>query len=324
MIAFARNKCRQLYRNEVLLTNRLIRLRQRLVDGDISVANSICDVESHLKALHEERIQGIIVRSRAEWIEDGEHPSRYFFKLQTIKSQKCHISSVCNSNGVKVFSQQEFERAHVDFYSHLFSEEPIDLNTQNDLLSSLSRHLSSDQASLCEGQVTLEEITSAVKKINTNKAPGPDGLSVEVYVKFWDILGPHLVNVFKACSEAGEMCSSMKTSNTRVIFKKGDRKSLKNWRPISLLNVDYKICSKALSVRLSKVLKFIVDPDQTCSVPGQRISSNLHILRDILDYINRTNETGILISLDQEKAFDRVNHTFLQHLLVRLGFGPSF
>ena len=171
-------------------------------------------------------------------------------------------------------------------------------------MSSLSRHLSPDQASLCEGQVTLEEITSAVKKMNTNKAPRPDGLSVEFYLKFWDILGPHLVNVFNPCSEAGEMCSSMKTSNTCVIFKKGDRKSLKNWCPISLLNVDDQICSKALFVRLSKVLQFIVDPDQTCSVPGQRISSILHLLQDILDYIDCTNETGILISLDQDKAFN--------------------
>jgi len=112
----------------------------------------------------------------------------------------------------------------------------------------------------------------------------------------------------------------MKTSNTHVIYKKGDRKSLKNWRPISLINVDYKICSKALSVRLSKVLQFIVDPDQTCSVPGRRIPSNLHLLRDILDYITRTNETGILVSLDQEKAFDRVNRTFFRIVLVCFGF----
>ena len=106
------------------------------------------------------------------------------------------------------------------------------------------------------------------------------------------------------------MCDSMKVSHTRVVFKKGDVKSLKNWRPISLLNVDYKICSKALSLRLAKVLQFIVSSDQTCSVPGRKISSNLHVLRDILDYIDRTNEPGILLSLDQEKAFDRVNRVF--------------
>ena len=121
-----------------------------------------------------------------------------------------------------------------------------------------------------------------------------------------------------------ELTESMKSSVTRVLFKKGDRKDLKNWRPISLLNVDYKIASKVLSSRLSKVLDTIIDPDQTCSIPDRTISSNLHTLRDILDYIDRTDETGILISLDQEKAFDRVNRTFLQNLLEKYGFGPDF
>ena len=64
--------------------------------------------------------------------------------------------------------------------------------------------------------------------------------------------------------------------------------------------------------------------DQTCSVPGREITSNLHLLRDILDYIERTNETGILLSLDQEKAFDRVHRTFLSNLLNHFGFGSSF
>lgn len=172
--------------------------------------------------------------------------------------------------------------------------------------------------------MTFDEISFALKNMNTNKSPGPDGLTVEFYQKFWDLLAPHLFNVYNACYDSVEMCDSMKTSHTPVIFKKGDRKSLKNWRPISLLNVDYKICLKAVSIRLSKVLQYIIDPDQTCSVLGRKISSTLHALRHILDYIDLTNETGILISLDQEKAFNCVNRTFLHNLLRRFGFGPSF
>ena len=76
--------------------------------------------------------------------------------------------------------------------------------------------------------------------------------------------------------------------------------------------------------RLSRVLDSIVDPDQTCSVSGRAITSNVTLLRDILDYIERTNETAILVSLDQEKAFDRVDRTFLMQLLNRYGFGPNF
>ena len=108
------------------------------------------------------------------------------------------------------------------------------------------------------------------------------------------------------------------------MHKKDDKRDLKNWRPISLLNTDYKIGSKALSLRLSKVLNSIIDPDQTCSVQGRSIFSNLALLRDILSYIERSGEKGILISLDQEKAFDRVNRSFLMELLNCFGFGPSF
>ena len=100
----------------------------------------------------------------------------------------------------------------------------------------------------------------------------------------------------------------MKGSVTKLIFKKrGDRKSLKNWRPISLLNVDYKIISKVITSRLANVIEFIVHSDQTCSVPGRSIFSNVTLLRDIMDFIQQTDECAILVSLDQEKAFDRVN-----------------
>ena len=113
----------------------------------------------------------------------------------------------------------------------------------------------------------------------------------------------------------------MKASLTRLVFKRDYRRCLKNWRPISLLNSDYKIGSKALSLRLCKVLGSIINTDQTCSVLHRSISSSLTLLRDTLNFIDRSGETGILISLDQEKAFDRVDRTFLMNLF---GFGPSF
>ena len=87
------------------------------------------------------------------------------------------------------------------------------------------------------------------------------------------------------------------------------------------MNSDYKIGSKALSLRLSKVLGSIINTDQTCSVLHRSIFSNLTLLRDTLHFIDRSGETGILISLDQEKTFDRVDRTFLMNLF---GFGPSF
>lgn len=79
------------------------------------------------------------------------------------------------------------------------------------------------------------------------------------------------------------------------------------------------ICSKAVSIRLAGVIRSIVDPDQTCS-----FFSNLALLWDTLAFIGRTGESGILLSLDQEKAFDRVDISFLLNLLELFGFGPWF
>ena len=125
-----------------------------------------------------------MIRSGAQWLEEDERP-RYFFNLQKIRAQRSHISSVYDLNGTEVSSQEEIEKAHVDFYSRLFSKEPIDAALQDDLSSSLSRQLSSNQASSCEGQMTLDEMTLALGTMNANKALGPDGLSVEFYGKFW-------------------------------------------------------------------------------------------------------------------------------------------
>ncbi|PFX17160.1 hypothetical protein AWC38_SpisGene18534 [Stylophora pistillata] len=71
--------------------------------------------------------------NRAEWLEEGERPSRYFFNLQRIKAQRSHTSSVYDSTGVEVSSQEEIEKAHMDFYTQLFSEDPIDAALQDDL-----------------------------------------------------------------------------------------------------------------------------------------------------------------------------------------------
>lgn len=115
----------------------------------------------------------------------------------------------------------------------------------------------------------------------------------------------------------------MRTSYITLLCKdKDNATTLKNWRPISLLNYDYKILSKLLANRISDVLDTIVHPDQTCSVRGRSIQDNLHLLRNIIDYVNQKNIPCAFLSLDLEKAFDRVEYSFLFSTLEKFGFGP--
>ena len=84
------------------------------------------------------------------------------------------------------------------------------------------------------------------------------------------------------------------------------------------------LAAKVLANRLRKVLNEIIHEDQTCSVPGRSISDYLNLIRDLLTYIDKTGEDGIIVNLDQEKALDRVDRTFLHNVLDKFGFGDSF
>ena len=89
-----------------------------------------------------------------------------------------------------------------------------------------------------------------------------------------------------------------------LMYKNGEREDIRNWRPITLLNVDYKICSKILAERLKTVLPKIIGTDQKGFVKGRNIFDSNRLLQDIFEFIDQQNEEGSIIFLDQQKAFD--------------------
>ena len=102
----------------------------------------------------------------------------------------------------------------------------------------------------------------------------------------------------------GLLLASQRRGILHLLFKKDDPLSLKNWHPISLLNLDYTIATKALSNCIRKVLPNILSEDQTCGIPGRSIFENLFLLWDTIDFVWFKQLPAAVISLDQEKAFD--------------------
>ena len=137
-----------------------------------------------------------------------------------------------------------------------------------------------------------------------NKAPGLDGLSVEFYKTFWDKIKYFLVDVFNKSYEDGILPYSQRTSILTLLYKMEDPLLLGNYRPISLLNVDFKILSSVLAHRLKKVLPKIVNEDQTGYIKNRFIGFNLRQIQDIIDFAEIYNVEGAIVCVGFSKGFD--------------------
>jgi hypothetical protein len=161
--------------------------------------------------------------------------------------------------------------------------------------------------------------------MQNNKTPGPDGLTAEFYKHFFPILSPLYLKVVSEAFEGNSFSKSFTESFIKLIPKPNtDKKQMQNYRPISLLNCDYKILAKALSNKLSPFLGQLINEDQQCSVKNRSILKHAHFLRDLIQYTHDKDIESSLLSLDQTKAFDRVSHIFLHDVLKECNLGKYF
>ena len=186
-------------------------------------------------------------------------------------------------------------------------------------------HLWAAEEASCEGVVTECKVRDVLKQVSLNKSPGLDGLPHEVYLRLSHMFVPILRDMFNPWFTQGAIPGSV-TKGVITLLKKGGKhvwEGLDNYRPITLLNTELKILARVLANHLQLVISDLIGPEQTYAVKGRSIQNNLHLIRKVLEGIEDGME-ATLISLDQSKAFDRVNHWFLSTILETARFQPEF
>ena len=149
-----------------------------------------------------------------------------------------------------------------NFYSKLYDKNSYNLDercTDNCLHKVDIKKLSSEHKEILDKQLTRAKLLGDLKTFDRDKTPGNDGLTVEFYLAFWPLLEKCLVDSLNFSHEHGQLTCSQKQAMINLLEKKGkDKRHIDNWRPISLINVDVKIASKALAKRLESILPEIV------------------------------------------------------------------
>ena len=164
------------------------------------------------------------------------------------------MPNLWKNDGTKTKDQNEIINETKTFYENLYKEKPvkpIDLDTV--LPFEDIPKLSENQKQELEGQITIEEALNSLKNMKNDKSPGSDGFTTEFFKFFWKDIGFFIVSSVNFGFEKGELSVTQKEGIITCIPKGNkDKQYLKNWRPISLLNVTYKIVSSCIANRIKK------------------------------------------------------------------------
>ena len=283
--------------------------------------------QAELLSFESRRVEGQRLRSRLKWRDKGDSMSREFFKAVQEKSTKTSIVELRSTSGDPITQQKEIEQACVDFYKDLYTASAR--NEQNregerKILDAISARISPLMAASLGQPLSESELHKAACALAREKVPGPDGTSVKFFTLFWPQIGSDFHQMIQGAGREGRLPNGMTNGLITLIPKSGDLKMLTNWRPITLLNVGYKIYAKALQMRLQVPLSEIISPDQSAYLENRFILDNILLTHETLSWAKKSRQDTIFLKLDFSKAFDRVDWLFLLQIMSKMGFPQSF
>ena len=285
----------------------------------------LLEAKTELDKIYVKKCKGAAVRARVHWIEEGEKNTKYFMNLEKRNAKKKNIHSL-KKGDIKISTQSEVLQEVVNFYQNLYTSKHVKEDDLNNYFENVHvPFLSEKDKEMCEGKLTPFECKKAVFSMAKNKSPGLDGLPLEFYQVFWADIECILVNALNENFAKGVMSRSQKCGIISLIHKKDDEEDLKNWRPITLLNYDYKIMAMAIAHRIQKVLSTVVHENQVGYMKGRLSGFNIRLMQDLFQWIESEDSSmsGAVMFVDFTKAFDMIELDFIERALRTFNFGPD-
>ena len=341
-------------------------LKETVNSADFNHARYM-ELKRELLALEREALRGFAIRSRIQSTAE-EEPSSFHMNKSTINFQKSLITQLKTNDNRKITQPEQVNLEIIEHFSRIFQNQPSPNNqlagnfiegvrgtlnrtkpTKNILdVSVVAQSFNAQEfnrgvlGSFPESDnflvvpFTVAEINNALRATKKNKAPGTDDILFEFYLKFWDVIGVHFLEMMNCILDKKKLQPSQGRAAIRLVPKIPTPSKITDYRPISFLNTDYKLIASVLAFRLRKSLdsnkrrENSLDSNKKGGVPGRYIFDSLCLIRDVIDNTGRKSKEvsslkpAAIIAYDLEKAYDLVNRDVLWEVMTAMGYPPLF
>ena len=304
------------------------KLQEDINNPNLSIKQEIRKIQGEINDIYTQEAQKNLIFMKQNYYEIGGKSTKYLaYKLRKQQEESTIYKIKNPRTNVLETKIEKIQECFENFYRELYScPRGSDENGIDAFLISL------DLPTLADPQnddlikpISVEEINAAISRLKSGKAVGADGYNSQFYRSLRQQLVPVLHKAFNWILKEGEIPPSWREATISVIPKEGkDRQECGNYRPISVLNLDYKLFTSIFARRLEKLLPTLINLDQTGFIHHRQTTDNIRRTLHILDRIQKDKIQSIIASLDAEKAFDSVSWTFLYKVLRKFGFHDNF
>jgi exonuclease III len=258
-------------------------------------------------------------RGRVRWLLQGDSNTAYFHAVANGRRRKCCILRLLTDNG-PISEKRQIQEHIYDFYRRLLGSTDTRVCSLDPGAWGVEDRVSTQENEEVMRTYSQEELDILVQEMKSDTAPGPDGLPVQFFKKFWPLIRMGVLHIINDFLLGRIDISRLNFGVLSLIPKVQGADHISQFRPIALINVIFKMVSKAVATKLDPIANRVISPNQTAFIKGRFILDGILALHEVVHEVKANREACILLKLDFEKAYDRVNWDFLREVLRCKGF----
>ena len=218
------------------------------------------------------------------------------------------IERIIDDEGTEHRSIHEIMRTFRQHMQKRYTASTIDEESWNSIAEAIDTTLTKEQQNALQEPITRAEVRKAIFDGAKKKSPGSDGLCLELYQETWNELAEFWVGLFQDMFRLGKRTTQQKHGTIVCVPKQPKPRHVVDYRPITLLNADYKIMARIITTRLRKHTTEILHQSQFCGRTDATIYDALATIRDVIAFSEERRQPLCALSIDFSEAFDRIEH----------------